>query len=141
MVERKSKNRMRLVQMRTPGQDDKSAGERPSQEIVGIALGYRVMISEMAEVWTLSGALKDGTYTKEEVGELSFALIPGEEQPATAVTGFVAPAAPYVLAVPQVTLQQQLRAVIAQLGYDRDGYYISLGIGGQFFFDDNYRET
>ena len=127
--------------MRSAGTDDKSSAEMPSQEIVGVALGYRVMISEQAEVWTLAGALKDGTYTKEEVGELSFALIPGEEQPATAVTGFVAPAPPYVLAAQPVALQQQLRALIAQLGYDRDGYYVSLGIGGQFLFDDNYSET
>lgn len=138
-MDRKSKSRIRLVSLRPSAGEDKTVAEGPRQELVGIELGYRILISEQAEVWTLVGSRRDGTLTQEEIGELCFVLIPGTEEPATAVTGFIAPAAPYALTLSDEALQEQLRDLVTQLGYDKEGFYISLGIGGRFHYDENYR--
>ena len=79
----------------------------------------------------MRGILRDGSPSREDIGEVSFILIPGDVEPATAVTGFIAPPPPYVLAVPEETLWQQLRGMVVQLGYDLDGFYVSLGVGGK----------
>ena len=133
IMERKSTSRGgRVVNLRSIGggeSGDKSEG--PNQELIGIALGFRLVFSNEAEVWTVRGILRDGSPSREDIGEVSFILIPGDVEPATAVTGFIAPPPPYVLAVPEETLWQQLRGMVVQLGYDLDGFYVSLGIGGK----------
>ena len=140
-MDKKSKYRMRLLNLRTVGPNDKTATEGPTREVIGISLGHRLVISEQAEVWTVVGELADGTVTKEEVGELSFVLIPGETEPATAVTGFVAAPPSYSLGITDAALQEQLRSIIMQLGYEREGYYVAVGVGGRFFYDEDYRKA
>ncbi len=136
-MERKSKNRIRLVNLRPVGGESSSDTPPTSTQVVSLALGYRVVLSEQAEVWTLSGLLADGTVAKEVVGELSFVLIPGDEEPAVSVTGFVSAAAPYVLTIPEEQARQEVRNVVTQLGYDRDGYYLSLSIGGTPHYEEH----
>lgn len=137
--ERKTRSRLRLINLSAVGPDDKAAKDGPAQEIVGLGLSYRVIISEQAEVWTVQGILKDGTATKEDIGELSLVLIPGNEEPATSVTGFITPSAPYVLSLPEPKLREELRTLMVQLGYDRDGYYLSVGVGGAYVYDEAFR--
>ena len=143
MMERKGPPRGRVVNLRAIGGQAEGRGEGtvegPRQDIIGIGLGYRLVYSEQAEVWTVRGVLRDGTPSRDDIGELSFILIPGDMEPATAVTGFVAPAAPYALAMSEDALWQQLRAMVVQLGYDQDGFYASLGIGGKPRFYEDYR--
>jgi len=102
-------------------------------EILVVGLGDRMVISEQAEIWTIRGVLQDGRVLEEPVGEISFVMIPGQFQPATAVVGFIAPPAPHVLGVGEEILWPQLRAMISQLGYDLDGFYVSLSINGRPF--------
>jgi hypothetical protein len=118
------------------GGRDKTEG--PTQEIVGVGLGYRMVFSEQAEVWTVRGLLRDGTVARDDIGELSFVLIPGTSEPATAVTGFVAPSPPYVLALSEDALWKQVRNMLVQLGYDQDGFYASIGIGGKYAYYEEY---
>jgi hypothetical protein len=70
---------------------------------------------------------------EDAVGEISFVMIPGQFQPATAVVGFIAPHAPHVLGISEETIWPQLRAMISQLGYDLDGFYVSMSINGRPF--------
>lgn len=132
-MERKGTNRARLVSLRSIGgsQDNQSTSEGSLREIVGVGLGYRMVFAEQAEVWTVRGYLRDGSVTKEDVGELSFVLIPGTSEPATAITGFVAAAAPYTLNLTEDALWKQLRGMLMQLGYDQEGFYASIGFGGR----------
>lgn len=102
-------------------------------EILVVGLGDRMVISEQAEIWTLRGVLQDGRVLEDAVGEISFVMIPGQFQPATAVVGYIAPPAPHVLGVSEDVLWPQLRAMISQLGYDLDGFYVSLSINGRPF--------
>ncbi|MCX6118177.1 MAG: hypothetical protein NT027_11595 [Proteobacteria bacterium] len=99
--------------------------------VMAIGLGDRIVVSEGAEVWTVKGVLSDGKIVENPVGELSFVLIPGHAEPATAVVGYIAPRPPYSLAVAEEHLWPQIRGMIAQLGYDMDGYYASIAIGGK----------
>ena len=141
-TDRKSKSRLRLVNLRPPAAE--GAGvvpEGPAQEVVAIGLGYRILISEQAEVWTVRGMLRDGTPTREEVGELSFSVIPGDSEPATAINGHMAPPPPYTLSLSETELHEQLHAIIQQLGYDHEGYYLSVGVGGQFHYEENYERA
>ena len=140
MVDRKGKPRIRLVNLRGPDSGKTDATDQTRKEIVGISLGYRVLISEQAEVWTVAGLLADGTVAKEEIGELAFALMPGEHEPATAITGFLAPAPPYVMSIPKENLWQELRSIVTQLGYDQDGFYVSVGVGGERNYFEDYRQ-
>lgn len=137
-MERKGTPRGRVVNLRAISHGD-GKFEGTTQEIIGIALGYRLVYSEQAEVWTVRGIQRDGAPTRDDIGELSFILIPGDMEPATAVTGFIAPAPPYVLALSEDAIWQQLRAMVVQLGYDQDGFYASLGIGGRPRFYEDYR--
>jgi len=102
-------------------------------QILVVGLGDRMVISEQAEIWTMRGVLHDGRVLDEAVGEISFVMIPGQYQPATAVIGFIAPPAPHVLGVGEDVLWPQLRAMISQLGYDLDGFYVSMSINGKPF--------
>jgi hypothetical protein len=102
-------------------------------QILVVGLGDRMVISEQAEIWTMRGVLHDGRVLDEAVGEISFVMIPGQYQPATAVIGFIAPPAPHVLGVSEDVLWPQLRAMISQLGYDLDGFYVSMSINGKPF--------
>ena len=139
-MDRKGTPRGRVVNLRAISA--KSGGEKtegPSQELVGIALGYRLVYAEQAEVWTVRGILRDGSASRDDVGELSFVMIPGDMEPATAVTGFIAPAAPYNLSLSEDALWQQLRAMVVQLGYDQEGFYVSLAVGGKPRYYEDYR--
>lgn len=103
-------------------------------EIIVVGLGDRMVISEQAEVWTVRGVLNDGRVLADPVGEISFVMIPGQFQPATAVVGYIAPHAPNILGISEETLWPQLRAMISQLGYDLDGFYVSLSVNGKPFY-------
>jgi hypothetical protein len=141
-MDRKANPRGRVVNLRAisdKGRSEKSEG--PSQELIGVALGYRLVYSEQAEVWTVRGILRDGSPSRDDIGELSFVMIPGEMEPATAVTGFIAPASPYLLSLSEDALWQQLRAMIIQLGYDQEGFYLSLAVGGKLRYYEDYRRT
>ena len=139
-MERKSTPRGRVVNLRAIGGERGDTTEGPTQEIIGIALGFRLVFSNEAEVWTVRGILRDGSPSRDDIGEVSFILIPGEVEPATAVTGFIAPAPPYTLAVSEEVLWQQLRGMVVQLGYDLEGFYVSLGIGGKArYFEESSR--
>src|SRR4051794_11898991 len=87
----------RVVNLRAIGQEKRGSdkAEGPAQDVVGIALGYRIVYTEQAEVWTVRGILRDGSASRDDIGELSFILIPGDMEPATALTGFIAPPPPY----------------------------------------------
>lgn len=138
-MERKGTTRPRIVNLRALTNDGaREKKEGPAQDVTGIVLGYRMVFSEQAEVWTVRGVLRDGTLTKEDVGELSFVLIPGSLEPATAVTGFVAPMPPYVLSLTEEALWQQLRVMVVQLGYDQEGFYSSIGLGGRHCYYEEY---
>lgn len=140
MVDRsKASTRMRVVNLRAVSSSE--GGEKtkgPSQDVVGIALGFRMVISEQAEIWTVRGILRDGTVSKDDIGDLSFTLIPGDMEPATAVTGFIAPTPPYALAMNEDQVWQQLRGLVLQLGYDQEGFYASVGIGGKHAYWEDY---
>lgn len=103
-------------------------------EIIVVGLGDRMVISEQAEVWTVRGVLSDGHVLQDPVGEISFVMIPGQFQPATAVVGYIAPHAPNKLGISEETLWPQLRAMISQLGYDLDGFYVSMSVNGKPFY-------
>ena len=103
-------------------------------EILVVGLGDRMVISEQAEVWPIRGVLSDGRVLADPVGEISFVMIPGQFQPATAVVGYIAPHAPNILGIPEAVLWPQLRAMISQLGYDLDGFYVSLAVNGKPFY-------
>jgi hypothetical protein len=107
--------------------------QAPAGQILVVGLGDRMVISEQAEIWTLRGVLHDGRVLDEAVGEMSFVMIPGQYQPATAVVGYIAPPTPHVLGVGEDSLWPQLRAMISQLGYDLDGFYVSMSIDGKAF--------
>lgn len=139
-MERKGKNRSRIVNLRavkTKAEGLTSGG--PTQEILGVSLGDRMVFSEQAEVWTVRGHLRDGSIARDNVGELSFVLIPGVSEPATAVVGFIAPSEPYVLSLSEDALWPQIRSMVVQLGYDLDGFYASIAIGGRYSYFEEYR--
>lgn len=142
-MERKSRNRLRLVNLKAVGpaglsgdSDTPEAGK--VAEIMALSLSQRVLISEQAEVWTVCGVLRDGKLTSEDIGELSLALIPGDTAPATSVTGFLAPSPPYQLAMPEPRLKEELHLLMQQLGYERDGYYLSVGFGGGYLYHESF---
>jgi hypothetical protein len=114
--------------------DDNSSTDTTIGEIVVVGLGDRMVISEQAEVWTIRGVLNDGRVLNDPVGEISFVMIPGQFQPATAVVGYIAPHAPNRLGISEEALWPQLRAMISQLGYDLDGFYVSLSVNGKPFY-------
>lgn len=133
-TERSISSRIRhLKAVKASGQGG-SKDESVGGEIVIVGLGDRMVISEQAEVWTMRGVLRDGQVLQDPVGEISFVMIPGQFQPSTAVIGYIAPHAPHVLGVSEETLWPQLRAMIAQLGYDLDGFYVSMAIDGKPFY-------
>lgn len=139
-MERKGSKRNRVVNLRAVPKGDRPQKEGPVQEVVAVILGDRMVFSEQAEVWTVRGVLRDGTLAREHVGELSFILIPGTQEPATAVVGFIAPQHPYVLHAPDDALWPQVRNMVVQLGYDIDGFYASLSIGGRYAYFEDYRQ-
>lgn len=139
--DRKGRSRLRLVNLDAVGGESGTVVDGPQQEVVALSLSYRVLISEQAEVWTLSGLLADGDVTKEDIGEISLVLIPGDEQPATSVTGFIAPRPPYILGLSEAKLREELRSLLMQLGYDRDGYYLSVAFGGKHLYDEAFDRT
>ncbi len=114
--------------------DDTQPPEFSAGEILVVGLGDRMVISEQAEVWTIRGVLSDGRVLADPVGEISFVMIPGQFQPATAVVGYIAPHAPHILGITETVLWPQLRAMISQLGYDLDGFYVSLSVNGKPFY-------
>ena len=130
-MDRKVNPRGRVVNLRAIGSDRGPKEDGPNQEVVGIALGFRLVFSSEAEVWTVRGILRDGSPSRDDIGELSFITIPGDTEPATAVTRFLAPPPPYTLAIGEESILQQLRGMLVQLGYDQEGFYASLGIGGK----------
>jgi hypothetical protein len=121
---------LKAVKGATSDDDTKEVGG----EIVVVGLGDRMVISEQAEVWTVRGVLSDGRVMQDPVGEISFVMIPGQFQPATAVVGYIAPHEPHKLGISEETLWPQLRAMISQLGYDLDGFYVSLSVNGKPFY-------
>ena len=132
--------RGRLVSLRSVGgksSNDKTEG--PAQDVVAVSLGYRMVHSEQSEIWTITGILRSGEPTRQDVGELSFILIPGDMEPATAVTGFISPTPPYFLGMNEDALWQQIRAMVVQLGYDIDGFYASIAVGGQHRYYEDYK--
>jgi len=134
----KSNSRMRIVNLRAGTSDGKDLPTGPAQDVTGIALGFRMVITEQAEVWTVRGVLSDGNATKDDIGELSFVLIPGSHEPATAITGFVAPQAPYTLTMTEDALWKNLRSIVVQLGYDQEGFYAAVGMGGRYCYYEEY---
>jgi hypothetical protein len=139
--ERSISNRIRhLKAVKASGQGG-SKDESPAGEIIVVGLGDRMVISEQAEVWTVRGVLRDGQVLQDPVGEISFTMIPGQFQPSTAVIGYIAPHAPNILGISEETLWPQLRAMIAQLGYDLDGFYVSMSVNGKPFYRRELVET
>jgi hypothetical protein len=142
-MDRKKPPNRRLVSLRavsTNKAGDPTSADGPQQEIIAIALGYRMVHAQDSEIWTVTGLLRDGMPTRQDIGELSFTVIPGDTEPATAVVGFLAPQAPYFLGVTEDAMWQQLRGIVTQLGYDIDGFYASLSVGGtQKYFEDYKR--
>lgn len=141
-MDRKGPPRGRVVNLRAVSGKDRKAddGDKgPKQELVGLGLGYRLVFSEQAEVWTVRGVLPDGTPSRDDIGELSFVMIPGDMEPATAITGFIAPPPPYVLGISEEVLWQNLRAMIVQLGYDQEGFHLSLGVDGKPRYYEDFR--
>ena len=139
-MERKGPSRGRVVNLRAVPNRDSKQKEGPPQEIVGVVLGDRLVFSEQAEVWTVRGLLKGGTLARENVGELSFVLIPGTQEPATAVIGYIAPAPPLSLMVGEDVIWPQIRAMVVQLGYDVDGFYASVAIGGRASYIEDFQQ-
>jgi hypothetical protein len=140
-MDRKSGTRGRPTALRAVS-SAKDAGPKvdgPTQEIVAVGLGYRMVYSEQAEIWTLTGFLRDGTSARQDIGELSFTLIPGDMEPATAVVGFICPSAPYKLSMHDDALWAQLRGLVTQLGYDQDGFYVSIAVGGEHRYYEDYK--
>lgn len=133
-TERSISNRVRHLKAVKGAHSDGSKDEPVSGEIIIVGLGDRMVISEQAEVWTVRGVLRDGQVLQEAVGEMSFIMIPGQFQPTTAVIGYIAPQAPHVLGISEETIWPQIRAMIAQLGYDLDGFYVSMSINGKPFY-------
>lgn len=133
LSDRSISNRTRHLRAVKGASSDDSTKEIGSGEIIVVGLGDRMVISEQAEVWTVRGVAKDGRVLEEAVGEISFIMIPGQFQPATAVVGYIAPPLPHVLGVSEEVLWPQIRAMISQLGYDLDGFYVSLSINGRPF--------
>jgi hypothetical protein len=139
-MDRKGGNRGRVVNLRAvKPKSDRLHAEGPAQEIVGVSLGDRMVFSEQAEVWTVKGHLRDGAIARENIGELSFVMIPGNSEPATAIIGFIAPSEPYVLGIGEDSLWPQIRSIIVQLGYDLDGFYASLAIAGRYAYFEEFR--
>lgn len=139
MVERKTSPRGGRGFLRAVSQDSRDKSDAPIEEIIGIALGFRLVFSDQAEIWTVRGILRDGSPTKDDIGEISFVLIPGDIEPGTAVTGFIAAPAPYLIALNEDQLWQQLRAFIVQLGYDQEGFYASISFGGRHRYVEESR--
>ena len=141
-MDRRSNPRIRAVNLKALNQNKEGQGERPTgptQEIIAVALSFRMVFSEQAEIWTVRGIMRDGEPTREDIGELSFVMIPGDEEPATAVTGFISPQPPYLLGLSEEALWQHVRAMVTQLGYDQDGFYASLAIGGAHRYFEEFR--
>ena len=92
MNDKPGRARMQLVK-KTHGasSEQKDASGATEGDVIGVGLGDRMVISENGEVWTLKGVLSTGTVLSEPVGEISFVLIPGNFQPATAVVCYVSP--------------------------------------------------
>lgn len=134
--------RMRLVKaLSTSGANRGTEEEPPPSEIFAIGLGDRMVISEQAEVWTIKGVFRTGSLVPEPVGEISFVMIPGQYQPATAVVGYICPREPYQLNLADELIWPQIRGMITQLGYDLDGFYVSLSIRGKPFYRKEFIET
>lgn len=127
--------------LRAVSQENRDATGQPTKEVIALALGFRIVFSDQAEVWTVRGILSDGSPTIDDVGELSFLAIASDTEPATAVTGFLAVTAPYVLALNDEQLWQQLRGFIVQLGYDQEDFYVSIGVGGRHRYFENHQNT
>jgi hypothetical protein len=108
-------------------------------DVVGVTLGYRMVFSEQAEVWTVTGILRDGEVVPQELGTLSFCLIPGDTEPATAVVGFVSPPHPYKVAISKDELFEQMKMMVMQLGYDLGGFYLSIAVGGEQRYYEDFR--
>lgn len=142
LIEQRMPSRMRLIknQSTTSFSSSSTTNDKPA-EIIAIGLGDRMVISEMAEVWTLKGVMRDGMVVPEPVGELSFVMIPGNYQPSTAVVGYVAPQKPFELGIGEDLIWPQIRGMIAQLGYDLDGFYVSLSLCGKPFYRKEFCET
>jgi hypothetical protein len=133
LTDRTISSRIRHLRALDGASKDNNLTEAGPGEIIVVGLGDRMVISEQAEVWTIRGVLSDGRVLEDAVGEISFVMIPGQFQPATAVVGFIAPHAPHVLGISEDTIWPQLRAMISQLGYDLDGFYVSMSINGRPF--------
>jgi hypothetical protein len=133
-TERSISSRIRHLKALKGASSGGSKEETPTGEIIVVGLGDRMVISEQAEVWTIRGVLTDGRVLQDPVGEISFVMIPGQFQPATAVVGYIAPHAPNILGISEETLWPQLRAMISQLGYDLDGFYVSIAVNGKPFY-------
>jgi hypothetical protein len=132
-TDRSISSRIRHLKAVKGGSTGQSTSEAAG-EILVVGLGDRMVISEQAEVWTIRGVLSDGRVLQDPVGEVSFVMIPGQFQPATAVVGYIAPHAPHQLGMTEETLWPQLRAMISQLGYDLDGFYVSMSVHGKPFY-------
>lgn len=139
-MERKSASRARgfLRPVASKGETSDKGGSLAMQEVMGLVLGFRLVFSEQAEIWTVRGILRDGSVTKDDVGEFSFVIIPGDGDPAIAIVGYLAAPAPYLLKISEEAMWAHLRGFAVQLGYDQEGYYISLGYNGQHRY---YEET
>jgi hypothetical protein len=133
LTDRSISSRIRHLRALDGASKNNTPTESGAGEIIVVGLGDRMVISEQAEVWTIRGVLSDGRVLDDAVGEISFVMIPGQFQPATAVVGFIAPHAPHVLGISEDTIWPQLRAMISQLGYDLDGFYVSMSINGRPF--------
>lgn len=131
MVERKPGTRGGRGFLRAVSQESRDVTGVGVQEVIAMALGFRIVFSDQSEIWTVRGILRDGSPTVDDIGELSFLAIPSDEEPATAVTGFIALPPTYALAMNDDQLLQQIRGFVVQLGYDQDDYYVSIGVGGR----------
>jgi hypothetical protein len=133
-IERSPPGRARHLKAVKPAAESSSDDVTLSGEIILVGLGDRMVISDQAEVWTVRGVLRDGRVLTDPVGEISFVMIPGQFQPASAIIGYIAPHVPHVLAISSETIWTQIRAMISQLGYDLDGFYVSMAIDGKPFY-------
>jgi hypothetical protein len=55
------------------------------------------------------------------------------------VVGFVSPPHPYKVAISKDELFEQMKMMVMQLGYDLGGFYLSIAVGGEQRYYEDFR--
>ncbi len=137
----RSKNpRPRLINLKPSVGGGASSDMGLTQEIMGIALGRRLIHLEQTEIWTVRGVLRDGKLTPGNIGELTFLSVVDLEGVVIVVNGFVAEIQGTKLSMSDEQLWDYIAAMIEQLGYDSEGFFGTIGVGGSFKTYDDFGE-